>query len=195
MNKEYKQKLAVLGHEYDYDYLSPTYAEEILFEAFEKVKSSSEIDFECILDVLSNVSKAWADPEYHIRKKAKELLAEVTSFSLEMIESSLGIVSGKCAPDLLCERIICELGSIDFLRNKDNRERENDDYDSIEDDDCVDKSYIKAKPKGIVLHINSGNKLYFDIIGSWVEGIITRNVNILKIDSSHNSIFSLKGEK
>ena len=161
MNKEYKQKIAVFGHEYDYGYLSPTSAEEILFDAFEKVKSSSEPGFDCILDVLSNVSRAWADPEYHIRKKAREFLLERTSFSLEMIENSLDYISSRCSRELLSEKIILELGNFDFLRNESKKKFEYDKYENF-----CDSKYIKIKPNGVVLHICSGNKLYFDIIGN-----------------------------
>ena len=178
MNKDYNNIINIWGQNYDFDYLCSDTAKDILEEASEKADYSSEPDIECILDILNNVSKAWSDPEYHLRKQAKKLLLEISSFSSEMIDSSFNIISSKCAVDTLYENILMELGNIDCLRNIDKNVRNGEELVT-----SSDKSYIKIEPKGIVLHIYSGNKLYFDIIGSWITSIITKNVNILKIDS------------
>ena len=184
MNKEYKHKIAAFGHEYDYDYICPAFAEDILQEANEKVKTYSEPDIDYIISILDALSKAWSDPEYHLRKKAKEFLLERTSFSLEMIDNSLDCISSRCSGDFLSEKILLELGNFDYLRN----DFKNNNEEDINEAFCS-SNYIKVRPKGIVLHIYSGNKLYFDIIGSWVTGIITKNINILKIDSDLLPLF------
>lgn len=186
MKKEYKQKIVIFGHEYDYDYICPTFTEDILQEALEKVKTYSEPDIDYLLSILQSVSRAWSDPEYHIRKKASELLQQKTSFSLEMIGNSLDYISSRCNGDLLSEKIFLELGNFDSLRNENKKSFEDD-----EDEGFCDCNYLKVKPKGIVLHICSGNKLYFDIIGNWVTGIVTKNINILKVDSDLLPLFLL----
>ena len=190
MNKECKQKIVVFGHEYDCDCICSDFAEDILQEAFEKVKTYSEPDIDYLLSILQSVSSAWSDPEYHLRKKAKELLLQKTSFSSEMIESSFDFISSRCAGDYLCEKILLELGSIDCLRSENIITDEKDDEDT-EDNNSSRINYVKVKPKGIVLHIYSGNNLYFDVIGSWIEGIITRNINVLKIDLDILPLFLL----
>ncbi|MBR4330923.1 MAG: hypothetical protein IKP71_13865, partial [Candidatus Riflebacteria bacterium] len=186
MKKEQKQKFVIFGHEYDYDYICPTFAEDILQEALEKAKTYSEPDIDYLLSILQSVSRAWSDPEYHIRKKARNLLLQKTSFSLEMIENSLDYISSRCNGDLLSEKIFLELGNIDSLRNENKKKFEDDEFEGF-----CDCNYLKVKPKGIVLHIYSGNKLYFDIFGSWVTGIVTKNINILKIDSDLLPLFLL----
>ncbi len=180
MNKECKQKIVVFGHEYNYDYICSDFAEDILQEAYEKVKTYSEPDIDYLLSILQNISKAWSDPEYHLRKKAKELLLQKTSFSSDMIEKSLDYISSRCAVDILYEKILLELGSIDCLRSENIITNEKDDEDTEDSNNSC--NYLKVKPKGIVLHIYSGNKLYLDVFGSWIAGIITKNINILKID-------------
>ena len=186
MNKEYKQKIFVFGHEYDYDYICPASAEDILQEANEKVKTCSEPDIDYLLTILQSLFKAWSNPEYHLRKKAKEFLLERTSFSLKMIESSLEYISSRCAVDFLSEKILMELGNFDYLRNDFKN-----DYEEDKDEVFCGSNHIKVKPKGIVLHIYSGNKLYFDVIGGWLTGIITKNINIIKIDSDLLPLFIL----
>ena len=193
MKKILNQKFVALGLEYD-THINRGFAEGIIEEALEKVKILytykdnrgyiSHIDF--LLRFLQNVSRAWADPEYHIRKKAREFLLERTSFSLEMIENSLDYISSRCSRELLSEKIILELGNFDFLRNESKKKFEYDKYENF-----CDSKYIKIKPNGVVLHICSGNKLYFDIIGNWVTGIVTSNINILKVDSDLLPLFLL----
>ena len=156
MNKECKQKIVVFGHEYNYDYICSDFAEDILQEAYEKVKTYSEPDIDYLLSILQNISKAWSDPEYHLRKKAKELLLQKTSFSSDMIEKSLDYISSRCAVDILYEKILLELGSIDCLRSENIITNEKDDEDTEDSNNSC--NYLKVKPKGIVLHIYSGIK-------------------------------------
>ena len=86
MNKDCNKKIIIFGHKYDYDYLSANTAQDIIQEAYEKTNIAFEPDIEVILDVLDDISDAWSSNEYHIRKKAKELLTAITSFSPEMID-------------------------------------------------------------------------------------------------------------
>ena len=169
MNLDKKQKITIFGHDYDYDYISSDTVNDILEESFDRAVFTSEPDIACILEILDNLSKAWSDEEYHIRKKAKELLLEITSFSSEMIDEGINIISSICSANRLIKKINFELGSLDYLSDVNNKSE-------------VMGNRIKARPKGVVLHINSGN-LFFEIINTWVSGIITKNVNIIKINS------------
>ena len=173
MNKDNRQNIVVFGQEYNSECFCSATAEDIIEEAYEKFRTSSEPDIEYVLSILNNVSTAWSNSEYYLRKKAKELLLEITSFGSEMIDNGLDRISALCSIDRLYRKINLELGSFDYLKNKDKSEEANLSEDS-------DKK-IKARPKGIILHINSGD-LFFDIIDSWLLGIITKNINILKVD-------------
>ena len=175
MNKDCNKKIIIFGHKYDYDYLSANTAQDIIQEAYEKTNIAFEPDIEVILDVLDNISDAWSSNEYHIRKKAKELLTAITSFSPEMIDEGLDKVSEICSSKRLIEKINNELGCIDYLNE--GKIYENKDSNELD-------YRIKAQPKGIILHINSNN-LFFEIIESWVWGIITKNVNIIKTEEEY----------
>ena len=110
-------KIFVFGQEYASDWLCADTAHELLEEAYEKAKLASEPDIECVLEILDNVSKAWADPDYHLRQKAAEILPQLTSFSAEMIEEGLKVVSEICSRKSLEKRITGELGSLVVLND------------------------------------------------------------------------------
>ena len=115
MNKDYKNKIIIWGQYFEYDYLCSDTARDLLEEAYEKANYTSEPDIECILDILNNLSKAWSDPNYPLRKKAKELLINITSFSSGMIDEGLNRISLICSPDRLIKKINNELGDINIL--------------------------------------------------------------------------------
>ena len=162
-------KVIVFGGEYDESWLSSETVNELLDEAYLKTRTASEPDIECILEILDSVSKAWADPEYHLRKKAVEFLPSLTSFSQEMIEEGLNVVSAICARKNLEKRISGEIGSLEALN--DGEERPHHNY------------RLKAKPRGIILHLSAGN-VFVGAVDSLISGIITKNVNILKMSGA-----------
>lgn len=162
-------KIFVFGQEYASDWLCADTAHELLEEAYEKAKLASEPDIECVLEILDNVSKAWADPDYHLRQKAAEILPQLTSFSAEMIEEGLKVVSEICSRKSLEKRITGELGSLVVLN--DGEEKPHNDY------------RLKAKPRGVVLHISAGN-VFVGAVDSLISGIITKNANILKMSGA-----------
>ncbi len=166
-------KIFVFGQELASDWLCAETANELLDEAYEKSKLAAEPDIECILEIFDNVSKAWSDPEYKLRKKAVEILPQLTSFSAEMIEEGLNVVSSICSRKSLEKRLYSEIGSLEALNE--GEERPHNNY------------RLKAQPRGVVLHISTGN-VFVDTVDSLISGIITKNANILKM-SGTNPVF------
>ena len=73
-----KQKCLVFGQEVDAGWLSSETVGEVLITAAEHAVLAAEPDIACIVDILDQVADAWADPAYHLRKKAAKLLPELT---------------------------------------------------------------------------------------------------------------------
>ena len=160
------QKIYVFGQEYDPNWICAETATELLEEAYQKARIAAEPDIECILEILDDVSKAWADHDYHLRRKAEEILPQLLSFSSEMIEEGLNAVSIICSRENLEKRIYSEIGSMEALN---------------EGEEKLHLNYrLKARPSGVVLHMSSGN-IFTEAVDSLVSGIITKNANILKM--------------
>lgn len=161
-----KHKYIVFGREVDADWLDITTAQELISEAEEKSFLAAEPDIACILDILDRVSKAWADPEYHLRKKAAKLLPGLTLFSPQMIEEGFAVISAICSRVNLEKRLTGELGSLSVLDY--GLERPHLNY------------RLKARGRGVLLHLTAGN-VFVGAVDSLVSGIITKNANILKM--------------
>jgi phenylacetate-CoA ligase len=108
----------------------------------------------------------WSDPNYPLRKKLLAELPSETGFSSEMIELALQEVAWTLEPSLLKKKIETELQGV-WPEGKFIPETQR---------------YLNWQPLGTVLHVLSGN-VFLVAIGSFVEGLITGNVNILKMAS------------
>lgn len=156
----------VFGNKIDSNKVNAELISEVLADAFERVSIAAAPDIECILAVLDKVSEAWANPEYSLRKQAKAILPSLTMFSSEMIEEGLNVVSALCSAKNLRQRLRGELGHERVL------------------DEGIEKHRfshrLKAKGRGVVVHLTAGN-VFVGAVDSLVSGIITKNVNILKM--------------
>lgn len=114
-----------------------------------------------ILRLLDEVRKLWLDPEFEPRRRLEERLPEETGFSPAMVRLGLEELAWTFDPELLRKKMMTELGSAGR--------------------DC------RWQPLGTILHVLAGN-VFVGAAGSLVEGLITRNVGILKM-SSQETIF------
>ncbi|MBF0406763.1 MAG: AMP-binding protein [Candidatus Riflebacteria bacterium] len=129
----------------------------------------SQTPIERILDVLEKVSKIWSDKEHPFVKKALQLLPEMIGFSREMVLLGIEAVSEICCRTNLEKRLDCELGNRKYTDSWVYDEKR-----GIE---------LKTVPHGVLLHISAGN-VFVGAIDSLISGIVTKNVNILKMSSA-----------
>lgn len=91
------QKIYVFGKKQNADWLTAETVKELIEEAFEKAAVAARPDISCIIEILDRVGKCWADPEYHLRKKAAKLLPGLTMFSEAMINEGFNVISSICS--------------------------------------------------------------------------------------------------
>lgn len=119
-----------------------------------------------VLSLFSKVAEAWSNPNYPLRKKAFKALVEKSKLDPMLVEQVFKEFPKALAPKKLSMKINGELGSMTiqdslFLQNETN-------------------SRLIVQPAGQVLHIGAGN-VFIGCIESLMDGIITKNVNFLKM--------------
>ncbi|MBI4387233.1 MAG: hypothetical protein HY551_07610 [Elusimicrobia bacterium] len=115
------------------------------------------------LRLLGRVRRRWLDPSYSHRRACESLLPGVTGFSPEMVRRGIEELCWTFDPEFLQKKLRTELrGSLN-----------------------EGLGAAHWEPLGIVLHVLAGN-VFVGAAGSLVEGLITGNVNILKMSSSDN---------
>ncbi|MBI4424662.1 MAG: hypothetical protein HY554_13095, partial [Elusimicrobia bacterium] len=111
------------------------------------------------LRLLGRVRERWLDPGYGPRKRAERRLPDVTGFSPAMVRRGLSELCWTFDPELLRRKRDTELRGIDG------------------------SGPLRWEPVGVTLHVLAGN-VFVGAAGSLVEGLITRNVSLLKMSSS-----------
>ncbi len=140
--------------------------EQVLTTARTRQEALAKLSVEPIIDALSCVGAAWATPGDPDRERLLAELPELIGFSREMVELELGGLTRVLQPDYLRDKIEQELGAVDALDWWHRR--------------AGGTLFQKATPLGCVLHVASGNVSTTGVL-SMVEGLLTRNVNILKV--------------
>ena len=119
-----------------------------------------------VLSLLGRLRERWQDPAYGPRRKAQRELPRVTGFSPAMVRLGLEELCWTLEPGMLRRKLDCELPGWEGLGT------------------------CRWEPLGVVLHVLAGN-VFVGAAGSLVEGLITRNVNILKMSSSEGTFLPL----
>lgn len=163
-------KTYVFGTEID---IIPPNSEEFVTKLYNSAQLAcqklSKIPINKIIQILDKVSKAWANRNYYLRKKALQELPIILGYSKEMVEAGLEVISNLCSKENIIKRINSEIFSTELFENWHSR--------TLNDFDII------AVPKGILVHISAGN-VFVGAIDSLVSGIITKNVNILKMSNA-----------
>lgn len=137
------------------------------------VKSLSR---DCVVEVLSKAGRLFADPRSPWRREALKHLREHITFSPRVVESTLDVVPEILDRNTLLKRMNLEM----FLPYAMETAVERRGYDGL----------VRAVPRGVVLHVGAGN-VFLGILDSLVLGMLTRNVNIVKVASSGSSFLQL----
>ena len=166
----------IFCEESDEDIILDTQALNIIKKANNIKNEIYNQSYEYIIDVLDKVGKLFSDKNSIYYKLAWEDVVSKVRFSLPMINETFKLVSKILDKKELYKRLSLEMFYPYALDNI--MERYN--YDG----------YIKAYPKGVVLHIGAGN-VFLGILDSLVCGMITKNVNIVKVSSQGSNFMNV----
>jgi len=145
--------------------------ERILLKGKEIKENGSHPSQDQIMTVLSRVSKAWANPGYAKRREALKMLTKSTGLGAELVEAILNEFPRRLDPDNLKKKLAGELGSPSI-------------QDGLVTQDTT-HARLTVQPVGQVLHIAAGNA-FLGCIESLIDGIITKNVNFLKMSTDRD---------
>lgn len=135
----------------------------------ERIEAFSQVPVDEVLSLLERVGKRLTEPGLY-RDRILETMPDVTGFSLPMVEKGMEVLEGLLSREALEERISC-LGDRRAL-----------------DGWTVSRGRpVRARPLGAVCHVAAGN-IFLGSVDSLVMGMITKNVNVLKI-SRQDPIF------
>lgn len=141
---------------------------EILKTAKELKSEIAKIDISTILDIFQKVSDAWLEEDYEYRKIALDFLPSRIGFSKEMIVEGIKTMSSLLSKDGMQTRLLSDLEQINYL----------DDWTY----NHHFRGYIKAEPMGVVTHVSAGN-VFVGGVDSLIQGIVTKNINIMKMST------------
>jgi len=142
--------------------------EEIFKKAKKIKKELKNLKTSDILSVFQKVSDAWLDKDYKYRKQAIKELPSRIGFSPQMIEEGIKTMCDLLSKNGMNTRMECDLGSKSYL----DKWTYNKHF----------QGYIKAQPLGIISHISAGN-VFVGGVDSLIQGLATKNVNIMKMSS------------
>lgn len=145
--------------------ITESHLEQIRASRTETIAELSQLTIHDVTTFLSKVGMKWMDPEYPIRKTAELNASRVTGFPRNMLAQDYRFMGGFMRQrayvydyfewELGSERIMDE-----WSRNK--------------------ASWVRAFPKGVVLHSMVGNMALANAF-SVIWGVITKNINLAKV--------------
>lgn len=159
----------VFGNELTTDELEINKAQQYLSEDFlnRKLESFMKVPLDDILAVIERTGQILVDPKRPYYEDCLKTLPKLLNYSSEMVKIGMSAV-----PQLLCRETMLKrlssLGDHHIL-----------DYPVYKNNGSV----LRAIPAGIVCHIAAGNT-FLGAIDSLLYGIVTKNINILKLSSS-----------
>ena len=162
----------VFGEFIEQDRISSELAQEICETGFIKVRKLKEHSLSEIYDVLDKLQVLWSDPTYERRVRLKKVLQDELNFSEEMVELGLSRVALILNTEVLNKKVITELG--DIPRNRGFKVQEHS------------PTLLQWQPLGLLFHVLAGNG-FLGALSSLLEGLLTSNVNILKLAAGKTS--------
>ncbi|MBU6428581.1 MAG: aldehyde dehydrogenase family protein, partial [Cyanobacteria bacterium REEB65] len=158
------------------DDLSEEAVKAVLAAALGKREEIQGVPLADILALLDRLSRRWADPADAFRLRALELLPDQLGWSRQMVERDLaGFAMALSRP--FCEaKIAAELGDPACLDGWIRQARAKSQQGPL-------APLVRAMARGVVLHVAAGNVGSVGAL-SVVEGLLGKNVNLLKAASS-----------
>jgi len=155
--------------------ITPQIIENLLQKAKEKRDQFAAVPIMRIAEVLDRISKKLQDEQHPARRKTMQIMPDLIHFSDEMVKAGLDAICENLKFESIVKRLKIDLDDIGYI----------DDFTYNPTFD----GYIKAVPQGVLSHISAGN-VFVGAIDTLVQGIITKNINILKM-SSFDPVFPL----
>ncbi|HEY9857079.1 MAG TPA: acyl-CoA reductase, partial [Stenomitos sp.] len=147
--------------------LTDEVALDILREAHQRRERIAKAPIDRVLTILEAAAKLWASPDYEGRRQVMERIPAQIGFSPEMVTMELRGLEMALSRSYLEAKLKVELGSPDALEMWQGGNG---------------AAFKRALPRGVTLHVSSGNVFTGGIL-SMIEGILTKNVNLLKAAS------------
>lgn len=154
------------GEMMETDGLTPEHVREVLAQGRELRDACRAVPILSVIETLDEVGKRLADPVHPIRRQALDELPGIVGFSRPMIEAGIDALVGMLKRENLLTRLRTDIGDVQYL----------DDFVYHPGFD----GFIKAEPRGIMAHVAAGN-VFVGAVDSLVQGIVTKNVNLLKM--------------
>lgn len=139
---------------------------------FKKFKAAPLIK---VLGALERVARILGDPAHPLRVETLERMPGIIGFSRRMVEEGLDTLCATMSVPSLLARLDSDLEGSRYL-------------DGFSYHRTFD-GYIKAEPRGLVAHVSAGN-VFIGAVDTLLQGIMTKNVNILKM-SSIDTVFPI----
>ena len=142
---------------------------EVMEKARTHVEQIRNIPEIYILDILDRVGRIFEDVESPFCKEVAATMNRQLGWSEEMVVEGLRTISDILTQDHLVARLEADLGDIGYL----------DEFTW----NPAFRGMVKAEPSGIISHVSAGN-VFVGAVDTLVQGLITKNVNILKMSSA-----------
>lgn len=142
---------------------------EVMTEARKHIEAIRSVPTIYILDILERVGRIFSDTESNFYKDVVEKMNKQLGWSKEMVKEGLSTISEILTQDHLISRLEADLGDIGYL----------DEFTY----NPAFKGMVKAEPFGIISHVSAGN-VFVGAVDTLVQGLITKNINILKMSSA-----------
>lgn len=144
-------------------------------EASKKRASLKSVPLNYIIDTLARAGQMFSSNGKY-RAYALEHLKQNITFSEEIISNTLDVIPELLNAANLKKRMNMEM----FYPHALEEAIERHGYDGL----------LKAYPRGVVLHVGAGN-VFLGILDSMVLGLLTKNINIVKLSSSGSNFINL----
>lgn len=141
----------------------------VLQTARQRKAEIAQVPVAYILDILDRTGSQLSTPGTALYEDVVEQMHARLGWSREMVMEGLATIGDILTYDHLEARMLADLGEIEYV-------------DQFTYNPAF-KGMVKAVPHGVVSHVSAGN-VFVGAVDTLVQGMITKNVNILKMSSA-----------
>lgn len=157
------------GKERSSDAITVNEIKEVMEMARTRTDEIRNVPIAYVIDILDRVGRKLEDKNSQLYKDIVVKMNKQLGWSKEMIMEGLATISEILTQKNLEARLEADIDNIEYL-----------------DDFTYNKAFkgmVKAEPFGIIAHVSAGN-VFVGAVDTLVQGLITKNVNILKMSSA-----------
>ena len=142
---------------------------EVMDRAEQQKEEMRQVPEIYILDVLDRVGRVFADLDSARCRQIVATMHRKLGWSVQMVEEGLHTIADILTQEHLMARLNADLGDMAYL----------DEFTY----NTAFRGMVKAEPSGVVSHVSAGN-VFVGAVDTLVQGLVTKNVNILKMSSA-----------